>query len=66
MMRVAKQIWRVYTAEGRQVVSTLWNQGGPQSATRKVIGTYPDEEKAFEEATLMQREYDRVRTGLSA
>ena len=55
------QTWRVFTTEGNQVISTLWDTRRGPTDDRKVVARCEDPETARAEAERMQRTYDGVR-----
>ena len=57
--------WRVYTAEDKTVVSTLWTSGGPQTDSRTEVMTLDTAEDAAGFAELCQREYDTIQAAFT-
>lgn len=56
------QVWRVFTAEGNDVVSTLWtDREGPVVDSRRVRATLGSHAKAVAAARGYQEEYDDAR-----
>lgn len=62
---MSKQIWRVYTAQGNEVVSTLWTELGPHSLSA-VVRIAASADEAAELAVQYQGEYDRTRRAVDA